>query len=551
MMKGSTKNFIKRKIAWLLIVLMSINSFAAVVGDNDGAAFITKAEFESLRNDFQTQINRYNTSLDNKIDGSIANYLSGVTVAKQSALENLLISAKNNSNYNVGFVRWETPPASSDVPDVSAALYWNRTYDTSASDYHGKASGSITGNLGINNASAYGGGLEDVRYHDYDKPVENYNSYLYLVNFPFAEQDTTNRCSTGDVTNFELKYDGRYRCYFNLRSNYVRWTWVYPNAGTAVLYPIEDEILSDFSSGAAAISNGPGFAADPSTHPFGPDEYTYPTLYISHTWYTWSDTGRTTKKLNYQLADEIPSTATDSMVDFDFRDSYVTDNPFDCIIAKTAPRSYASGGGYTGSYNNLYYVIGDGVDIPRYLARYGNASNLGAPYRYDMAFRWKWNRQKIYTLNWENLTSGYYNDLYKTPYYKYNGIPICKTTTATGKLKFKLKFTNKVLTTGANLAPASGNYTYVIMDKKFKNGNLPTMTETDSYYRDADGYNHVFKRETRNTGAAIWTTDWIEIDKDKIIDKDNGDYIYIKIAPANQDQVVSVEVVDTITYTEE
>ena len=52
--------WIKRAVATFLVVLMSINSFAAVVGDNDGAAFITKAEFESLKNDFQTQINNYN-----------------------------------------------------------------------------------------------------------------------------------------------------------------------------------------------------------------------------------------------------------------------------------------------------------------------------------------------------------------------------------------------------------------------------------------------------------------------------------------------------------
>ena len=52
--------WLKQKLAWVLIVLMSIESFAAVVGDNDGAAFITKAEFESLKNDFQTQINNYN-----------------------------------------------------------------------------------------------------------------------------------------------------------------------------------------------------------------------------------------------------------------------------------------------------------------------------------------------------------------------------------------------------------------------------------------------------------------------------------------------------------
>ena len=97
-MNEGTKNFVKRRIAWLLIVLMSINSFAAVVGDNDGAAFITKAEFESLKNDFQSQINRYNTSLDNKIDGAIASYLSGIKVKKESELKVLV------SNYNT--MRW-------------------------------------------------------------------------------------------------------------------------------------------------------------------------------------------------------------------------------------------------------------------------------------------------------------------------------------------------------------------------------------------------------------------------------------------------------------
>ena len=49
----------------------------------------------------------------------------------------------------------------------------------------------------------------------------------------------------------------------------------------------------------------------------------------------------------------------------------------------------------------------------------------------------------------------------------------------------------------------------------------------------------------------MWTTDWIEIDKTKVIDEDNGDYIYIKVAPNNDDQVVMVEVVDAITYTED
>ena len=75
---------IKRYIALILVLLFSIESFAAVVGDNDGAAFITKAEFDSMKNDFQSQLDRYNSSLDNKIDGAIASYLNGIRVSKIS-----------------------------------------------------------------------------------------------------------------------------------------------------------------------------------------------------------------------------------------------------------------------------------------------------------------------------------------------------------------------------------------------------------------------------------------------------------------------------------
>ena len=65
---------------------MSINSFAAVVSDNDGATFITKAEFESLKNDFQTQINRYNSSIDNKISGTVASYVQGIKISDKPML---------------------------------------------------------------------------------------------------------------------------------------------------------------------------------------------------------------------------------------------------------------------------------------------------------------------------------------------------------------------------------------------------------------------------------------------------------------------------------
>ena len=81
---------IKRLIALFLVLIFSIESFAAVVSDNDGSAFITKAKFDSLKNNFQNQIDQYNTSIDSKIDGAIASYLAGIKVDKKTKQGNLL-----------------------------------------------------------------------------------------------------------------------------------------------------------------------------------------------------------------------------------------------------------------------------------------------------------------------------------------------------------------------------------------------------------------------------------------------------------------------------
>lgn len=72
---------IKRMMALLLVLILSIESLGAVVSDNDGSAFITKAEFDSLKNNFQSEIEQYNTSIDSKIDGAIAAYLAGLTLS--------------------------------------------------------------------------------------------------------------------------------------------------------------------------------------------------------------------------------------------------------------------------------------------------------------------------------------------------------------------------------------------------------------------------------------------------------------------------------------
>ena len=47
MKKIKIKN-INRALTFIFCILMCITNFAAVVSDNDGSAFITKAEFDAL-----------------------------------------------------------------------------------------------------------------------------------------------------------------------------------------------------------------------------------------------------------------------------------------------------------------------------------------------------------------------------------------------------------------------------------------------------------------------------------------------------------------------
>ena len=102
----------KRFAALFLVVLMSIESMAAVVSDNDGAAFITKAEFDSLKNTFQGQIDSYNKNIDNKIEGAINSYLAGVKASKESRLDgniDCLSYPLRLVNYHKGLYRLDSP----------------------------------------------------------------------------------------------------------------------------------------------------------------------------------------------------------------------------------------------------------------------------------------------------------------------------------------------------------------------------------------------------------------------------------------------------------
>ena len=86
---------------FIITTLMLSICFGAVVSDNDGSAFVTKSEFEALKNDFANQIEIYNTSIDSKIDGAIATYLAGVKLQNKKAGKNYVKNMKDVRFYNI------------------------------------------------------------------------------------------------------------------------------------------------------------------------------------------------------------------------------------------------------------------------------------------------------------------------------------------------------------------------------------------------------------------------------------------------------------------
>ena len=91
---------VKKIIIIVFAFTLCIETFASIVSDNDGSAFITKAEFEAMKKDFNDQIEQYNESISSKIDGAIASYLAGTQLARKENRKQIISGAKHWLMYN-------------------------------------------------------------------------------------------------------------------------------------------------------------------------------------------------------------------------------------------------------------------------------------------------------------------------------------------------------------------------------------------------------------------------------------------------------------------
>lgn len=126
-------------IIFAFLMMFSTTIRAAIVSDNDGAAFVTKAEFESMKKSFANQVIQYNSSIDNKIDGAIASYLSGINMQKKINLTNLYEKYNLVGNKDKG-VLW----CSSNNMTLCSATNQTMAYDYTYVQAYGASGGSGT-----------------------------------------------------------------------------------------------------------------------------------------------------------------------------------------------------------------------------------------------------------------------------------------------------------------------------------------------------------------------------------------------------------------------
>ena len=91
------KKILKIKIILytILSIILTFNVYSAIVSDNDGSAFVTKSEFEALKENFKNQVDNYNQSIDGKIDGAIASYLAGLKLIKTAYVDSQIYKAND------------------------------------------------------------------------------------------------------------------------------------------------------------------------------------------------------------------------------------------------------------------------------------------------------------------------------------------------------------------------------------------------------------------------------------------------------------------------
>lgn len=512
----------KKAICLIFAFSLSINSFAAIVSDNDGSAFITKGEFDAMKNGFADQIDNYNNSIEGKIDGAIAAYLAGIKLTQKTIIENMFTLAKKDNEKNLGFMLWQSPQKPIDKEDVLAG------YFVSQSHGGGERTNSSTGNnygyTQISNVANGSGTYREVEYLGttqknssgvYNDDKKNWTSAYYYANFPFKGEDEKQ-----DLENWTLESIKRKRLHMHLKATFVQF-FSSAKSGT-VPRRYTGTVTTDYASNNI---EQPGSFVHGSQGTNGGTPMT-PTCIQVHTWedYDASTDEKNNLFLEYNIAGEIDDETDGYAVEYEYRDYYNSGDTERFTTAETKNIQIQDIDPTT-SITPSWAYGGSRVD---YKKNGSIASNSGSGH--DITFMWKYYFQKVFKLKWTKLTNAYYDTLFNEAHYKYFGIPIAKLT-STGKVKFQLLLKNST----------ADSFKYSIMDKKHINGELETQRK--------ESYKGMMVDRVMTTGTLTGKkthTINIEFDKTVIWDTSEGDYLWLKVEPSEADQLITADIPGSI-----
>lgn len=202
------------KIVSILIILFTISfvvSYAAIMSDNDGSAFVSKSEFEALKNNFDSQVEQYNLSISNKIDGAIAAYLAGLKLSTEQVIEN----SKSILTYPLDIYNQEwTYTHDSWDSQTGTTKWWSPSISWNAHYY---SCGGTYGSTGTNSRQ-----VADYYKLIFDRFTNNKNRINNFYNVESYETVNNTCIIDGTLKNYNILND--YNCLIWVRESWNSWT---------------------------------------------------------------------------------------------------------------------------------------------------------------------------------------------------------------------------------------------------------------------------------------------------------------------------------------
>ena len=447
-LKQIKKSFLELIVILVLLTTCFVN--ASVVSDNDGSAFITKAEFDSLKNNFQSQVDQYNNNIDAKIDSAISSYLAGIKTELTETLTNYNKKMYDNNVDNVKFINYGTSAAyPSTINNIYGefALYCSRSQTTRTNVNNGK-----WWMIRFSTGGTYGG---DNEWYDFGTQ----NAY-YLINL----NDTIADSTVGGKA-LSLAKTSRY---------YDKWKIKHETAGHSVndnTFPTDSAtwlngMTKSFNVNIENEGKVSGIFQDSEVR----DDFSFSggdikfTSTLGEEWVEYSDSATSKKKVGFMSSGQIPS------------------QNLHCI--EYLNRSIYNGTQVT--FDNMHNVGG----VIRYY--YFNANtDTGLSMAFDTSVgTWPTKltiyNHKIYDIPVTKLINVSASGIVSKPVYFYMGLPMTEVTKE-GEVTMKARF----------FSDSGNNVKLTITDLNFNNTATP---ETWTYTKGGVEYDHVLYKGTHETG---------------------------------------------------